>query len=192
MRWVVSLLLVVICGLLSLAICLLPVRGQSLLTYSPVWVLVLTTRCQGPGGFVDLWKCGLRHCLPCKVKQRYTRGGHGRKQASLPRHYCNPAGWDLNCTSAPSTRQSNSPLRAVPHWGGGFFQCHLSPLSRLHSTIALLYFYNWERAKGLLQHQQEQLKDLLFLGNKVLLVCHAPIFGKKQGSCADFRACIIQ
>ena len=155
MGWVVSLLLVVIRSSVSLVVCLLPVRGQSLLSYSPVCVFVPTIRCQGLGGFVDLWKCGLRHCPPCKIKQHYTRGGNGRKQASLPRHYCNPAGWDLSCTSAPSTRQSNSPLHAVPHWGVRFFQCHLPPLRRHHSTSTWLYFCNWERAQGLLQHQQE-------------------------------------
>jgi len=65
---VVSPLLVVVRGLVSLAVCLLPVRGQSLLSYSPVWPLVPTTRCQGWGGFVALWKCRLRRCLSCKIK----------------------------------------------------------------------------------------------------------------------------
>lgn len=150
-----SLLVVVVRGLVSLAVCLLPVRGQSLLTYNPFWVLTPTAHRQGPGGFVDFWKRGLRRCPPCKIKQNYTMGGHERKQASLPGHYCNSAGWDLGCTSAPSTRQSNLPLRAVPHRGAGFFQCHLPPLRRHHSTSTLLYFCNWERAKGLLQQQQE-------------------------------------
>lgn len=32
------------------------------------------SHCQGAGGFVDLWKCGLRYCPPCKTNQRCTRG----------------------------------------------------------------------------------------------------------------------
>lgn len=114
MYWVLSRLLVVDCGFVSLTVCLLPVRGQSLLSYILVWLLVPTTCYQGPAGSVNLWKCGLRHCSPRKIRQHYIRDGHRSKQASLPRSHRNPAGWDLSCTPL-SLGRNKGPVQIFVH-----------------------------------------------------------------------------
>lgn len=127
---------------------LLPGRGQSLPSYSPVWVLVPPT-CHGPGAFVDLRRMWAQALPAMKNSAALHKGWPREERGFSPQallRFCK-VGFELYFSPlySPSTWQCNSPLCAVPYQGAGFFQCHLPPLRRHHSTSTLLHFYNWER-----------------------------------------------